>query len=124
MSRVTSASKAVRRRRDRHGRLAELIAAALLMSKGYRILARRYRTPLGEIDLVATRRDRLVFVEVKQRASGVPLAAVLSPHQMYRVHNASDLWLGRNARYQSHTIGFDLIVMESWRLPRHFENAF
>jgi putative endonuclease len=51
----------------RHGLLAETIAALLLRLKGHRIIARRYKTPVGEIDLVALKGKRLAFVEVKQR---------------------------------------------------------
>jgi Holliday junction resolvase-like predicted endonuclease len=51
----------------RHGLFAETIAALLLRTKGHRILARRYKTPVGEIDLVALKGRRLAFVEVKQR---------------------------------------------------------
>jgi putative endonuclease len=53
----------------RTGISAESRAAALLMAKGYRILAKRFRTPHGEIDIVAKRRNLLAFVEVKARAS-------------------------------------------------------
>jgi putative endonuclease len=51
----------------RHGLFAETLAALLLRLKGHRILAQRYRTPVGEIDLVALKGKRLAFVEVKQR---------------------------------------------------------
>ena len=51
--------------RLRRGNIAELIAAGLLMAKGYRILARRHRTPYGEIDVIAARWRRIAFVEVK-----------------------------------------------------------
>lgn len=47
----------------RHGLLAETIAALLLRLKGHRIIARRYKTPVGEIDLVALKGKRLAFVE-------------------------------------------------------------
>jgi putative endonuclease len=53
----------------RVGISAESRAAALLIAKGFRILARRWRSPLGEIDIVARRRTLLVFAEVKARAS-------------------------------------------------------
>ena len=52
------------------GLSAESRAAMLLLAKGYRIAARRWRTPVGEIDIVARRRRELVFVEVKARAEG------------------------------------------------------
>jgi Holliday junction resolvase-like predicted endonuclease len=51
----------------RHGLLAETVAALLLRLKGHRIIARHYKTPVGEIDLVALKGKRLAFVEVKQR---------------------------------------------------------
>src|SRR5258705_10354744 len=53
----------------RTGLSAESRAAAFLMAKGYRILAKRFRTPHGEIDIVARRRNLIVFIEVKARAS-------------------------------------------------------
>jgi Uncharacterised protein family UPF0102 len=51
----------------RRGLFAESIAALLLRLKGHRIIARRYKTPVGEIDLVALKGKRLAFVKVKQR---------------------------------------------------------
>ena len=53
--------------REQKGRVAEAIAAVVLMLKGYRILARRRRTPQGEIDLIAVRGRRLAFVRRKGR---------------------------------------------------------
>jgi len=54
---------------QRQGHLAEFIAAWLLRMKGYRILKKRYKTPVGEIDLIAARGWTLIAVEVKQRSS-------------------------------------------------------
>ena len=73
-----------RQRRDRAGRLAEAAAAWHLRLRGYRILARRFATPVGEIDLVARRGGRLVFVEVKRRARVVDAVAALLPVQQER----------------------------------------
>ena len=53
----------------RFGLSAETRAAALLLAKGYRIAARRFRCPAGEIDIVARRGTLLIFVEVKARAA-------------------------------------------------------
>jgi putative endonuclease len=61
------------------GRSGEDLAAGFLKRRGYRILARNYRSPLGEIDIIARERQTLVFVEVKTRRSnyfGDPKAAV------------------------------------------------
>ena len=57
--------KTRRRKAERRGHVSEWIAAAYLFLKGYRILARRYRTKLGEIDIIARKGDLAVFIEVK-----------------------------------------------------------
>ena len=59
-----------RRARLRRGRLAETLAAAALMAKGYRILGRNVKTRAGEIDIIAVRGQRIAFVEVKRRLTG------------------------------------------------------
>jgi len=69
----------------RTGISAEGRAAALLMAKGYRILAKRFRTPQGEIDIVARKRDLLAFVEVKARASLDDAAYAVTPRQQQRI---------------------------------------
>jgi putative endonuclease len=58
----------------RQGLSAENRAALLLIAKGFRIAARRLKTPVGELDIVARRRQVLLFVEVKaERATTTPL---------------------------------------------------
>lgn len=112
-----------RRERERRGRRSEWIAAAFLMAKGYRIVERRLKTRTGEIDLVAVRRRRLAFVEVKARASFGLCEASITPEQRRRVRQAADRWLARHAGLQEHDIAFDLVfvVPRSW--PRHIENG-
>lgn len=112
-----------RRRRYRRGWVSEHLAAAFLMAKGYRVLARRQKTPAGEIDLIAVRGRRLAFVEVKQRASLLEAEAAIGPRQRARVRRAADLWLARHPRYAEHEIGFDLIFLMPRRWPVHLENA-
>jgi putative endonuclease len=108
-----------RSRRYRRGLSAEFVAALYLRAKGYRVLARRHRTPLGEIDLVAARGRRLAFVEVKRRASLADAEASITPRQRTRIRRASDLWLARHPRYREHEIGFDLVFLLPWRWPIH-----
>src|SRR6476646_8501588 len=60
---------------------AESRAAALLIAKGFRILARRWKSPAGEIDIIARRRQLLVFVEVKARANLDEAAESVVPRQ-------------------------------------------
>jgi putative endonuclease len=112
-----------RRIRERDGRKSEWLAAVYLMAKGYRILALRSKTGAGEIDLVAVRWKRLVFVEVKRRPSLGEAEASLTSRQQRRIHNAALLWLARHARYQSHEIRFDAVFIVPGRWPIHVENC-
>src|SRR5437870_9000551 len=77
----------------RTGLSAESRAAAFLMAKGYRILAKRFRTPYGEIDIVARRRNLIVFIEVKARASLDDAAYAVTPRQQQRIIDAAQGWL-------------------------------
>lgn len=112
-----------RQQAERRGRVAELIAAAALLAKGYRIVGRRLRGPYGEIDLVAVRGRRLAFVEVKQRRHGNEAAAALTARQADRLSDAAERWLWHNPRYRSYTIGLDAVLLGPTMWPRHVPNA-
>jgi len=119
----TTALSEVRRRREKRGRIAELIAAAFLLAKGYRIVARRHKTPLGEIDLIAVRGRRLAFVEVKQRASMEAAEGAVTDRQARRVALAAERWVWRHPRYRDYEIGLDAVLVVPGRLPRHTPHA-
>src|SRR5262249_21187193 len=91
----------------RFGLSAEARAAALLMAKGYRILARRFRTPLGEIDIVARRSGVLVFVEVKARDSFDTAAEAIGKRQQSRIVAAAQLWLAAHPEDAMRDMRFD-----------------
>ena len=112
-----------RRARLRRGRLAETLAAAALMAKGYRILGRNVKTRAGEIDIIAVRGRRLAFVEVKRRLTGEDVEAAVSARQAARIRVAADYWLARRPRYHQHEQGFDLILLLPRRWPRHIPNG-
>jgi len=112
-----------RRRRLGRGRWAELTACALLLAKGYRILARRHVTPYGEVDIIAARRDRLAFVEVKRRTTHGDAEASLTPAQAARIARAADYWLSRHPGYLDRQIGLDAVLVVPRRWPRHIPNA-
>ena len=108
----------------RTGLSAESRAAAYLMAKGYRILAKRFRTPHGEIDLVARRRNLIAFVEVKARASSMrPLIAV-TPRQQQRIINAAQGWLVAHPEHAEFELRFDAMLIAPRSLPRHLLAAF
>ena len=106
------------------GLSAESRAAAYLMAKGYRILAKRFRTPYGEIDLVARKRNLLVFIEVKARASLDEAAYAVTPRQQQRIINAAQAWLMANPEHAGFDMRFDAMLIAPKRLPRHLLAAF
>lgn len=113
-----------KRRSERKGRRAEYFAAAALLLKGYRIAALRYRTPVGEIDLVARKGDLIAFVEVKARkdlASGVD--AVSYPAQR-RIAAAGELFISRQPDSARLSWRHDIVVVSPWKWPVHLEDAF
>jgi putative endonuclease len=81
------------------GRIAETAAMLLLLAKGYRILARRWRAPGAEIDIVARRGGTIVFVEVKARRSMDLAEIALTPAQRRRITRAAELFLARHPRH-------------------------
>ena len=106
------------------GLSAESRAAAFLMAKGYRILAKRYRTPHGELDLVAKRRNLVAFVEVKARATLDEAAYAVTPRQQARIINAAQAWLVAHPDYAEFELRFDAMLIAPRRLPRHLLAAF
>ena len=108
----------------RTGLSAESRAAAYLMAKGYRILARRFRTPHGEIDLVARRRNLFAFVEVKARATLDEAAFAVTQRQQLRIINAAQAWLVAHPEHAEFELRFDAILIAPRSLPRHLLAAF
>ncbi len=103
---------------------AESRAAAWLIAHGYRILARRFRSPLGEIDIIAARRYTLIFVEVKARATLDEAAFSITPRQKQRIAAAAEIWLANNPVPAIRDMRFDAILVAPRRWPRHIEAAF
>jgi putative endonuclease len=108
----------------RSGHAAEAIAALMLRLKGHRIVARRYKTPVGEIDLVALRGKRLAFVEVKRRKTREDAAWTLPAKQRRRIVRAAQYWLAAHPGFAGHDLAFDVVLAAPWAWPRYIENAF
>ena len=113
-----------RRAAHARGLVAEGMAAWLLRFKGYRVLATRYRTPLGEIDIVARRGNVLAFVEVKARTNLEAGLEAIAAEGYRRIEAAADLYLSRHPQFANFTLRFDLVVVRPRRWPHHIENAF
>jgi putative endonuclease len=106
------------------GLSAESRAAFFLIAKAYRILARRWKTPFGEIDIVARRRNDLVFVEVKARETLDDAAQAITQRTQQRIIAAAELWLAHRPDDSQCAIRFDVILIAPGKLPRHIVNAF
>jgi putative endonuclease len=113
-----------RRKALRRGSAAEYIAAIFLMLKGYRILAMRYKTKLGEIDIIARKGDLAVFVEVKARSDEMGAVDAVSYASQKRIRAASDLWLARQRDYARLSQRYDIVAILPGKMPRHFPDAF
>jgi putative endonuclease len=113
-----------RRLAELRGRYAETLAAWWLRLKFYRILARDYRLPLGEVDLIARRGHVLAFVEVKRRSELVDGLEAVSPRQRRRVARAALAYIGRNPNLSSLELRFDVVVVTKSGLPHHLEHAW
>lgn len=113
-----------KRRGEAWGRFAELLAALLLRLEGYRVLLRRFRTPVGEIDLIARRGRTLVFVEVKARRELADAYEAITPRQQKRTARAAELFLLRYPDHAACNVRFDVVAVRPWRLPRHLKDAW
>jgi putative endonuclease len=113
-----------RRAAYRHGHLAEAAAALLLLAKGYRLLTRRYKTPLGEIDLVVKRGRMIAFVEVKARVTSIDALEAVGVSSERRIIAAADLWLAKHPDAAGLDLRYDMVVVTPWRLPQHLPDAY
>jgi putative endonuclease len=108
----------------RVGLSAESRAAALLVAKGYHIVARRFRSPVGEIDIVARRGRVLLFVEVKARARLDDAAEAILPRPQRRIAAAASAWLADHPDDGTCHIRFDVVLVAPGRIPHHIPAAF
>ncbi len=106
------------------GLSAESRAAAYLVAKGFRILSRRWKSPLGELDIVARRRKLLVFVEVKARATIEAAAESIDARSQRRIASAAEAWLATYPQPSVTDMRFDAMLVAPGKMPRHIQGAF
>jgi len=111
-----------RRAREAKGRRAEQIAAWLLRLKGYRILAERYKTPVGEIDIIAKRGQVIIFCEVKHRRSQEAAYDAITPRQTQRITRAAQAYLAQHPKFLTCQQRVDALLLVPRRLPVHMHN--
>ena len=108
----------------RAGLRAEAAAAWMLRLRGWRILARRFRTPVGEIDIIAQRGAVIAFVEVKRRRARRDAMEALRPAQRERMIRAARWWQTSHSFAQEAVLRFDLVTVNRWMWPRHMPDIF
>jgi len=118
-ARKTRGKKAYRR-----GLWAEGFCRAVLWLKGYRIVAARYKTRHGEIDLIVARGRTLAFVEVKARPDAARAGEAISRPQQERLARAASAFLARARGLSFYDVRFDAMLVLPWRWPVHIQGAF
>jgi putative endonuclease len=94
------------------------------MLKGYRILDRRARTGMGEIDLVVTKGKVVAMVEVKARSTLIACFAAITPEHRYRQARAAIAWIARHRWAKNYVVRFDIVAAVPGKLPRHILDAW
>ncbi len=108
----------------RLGVSAESVAAIFLGAKGYRTIARRWKSPVGEIDLVIKRGRLIVFVEVKARKDFDQAAESVLVRQRRRIVAAAQAWLAAHPEHAGYDMRFDAVLVSPGRMPQHIVSAF
>lgn len=109
------------------GLFAEALCRTALRLKGWRIVAKRYRSSLGETDIIACRGKTLALIEVKARATAAEALEAILPRQQLRISRAANEFLARNPRFGNHNIRFDvMLVARGWShvWPQHIPDAW
>ncbi|MEE8371925.1 MAG: YraN family protein [Sphingomonadales bacterium] len=117
-------SRAGRQAAYRRGGRGEMRAALLLRLKGYRILERRWRVPVGEVDLIARKGNLVVFVEVKARATNRAAAESILYRQRRRIERAASAFLAVRPELSGLGARFDAILIAPGRWPKHIKAAW
>jgi putative endonuclease len=113
-----------RRRAQRRGRLAEWLCCWHLRIRGWRVVARDWRCPAGEIDILARRGGVLAIIEVKRRGAVADAAAAVSARQRRRIGRAAQAFLLTRPDLAGLALRFDVMLVAARRLPRHWPGAW
>lgn len=117
-------SRDARRRAWRLGRWAESACVLTLVLRGYRILGRRLRSPVGEIDILARRGAVLAVIEVKARNDPDQAAEAVGARQRERLTRAAGWVVAGRPDLAALDLRFDVMLVAPWRLPRHLVDAW
>ena len=118
------AKRAGKRKAWKFGLFAEILAAWHLRFRGYRILARRFRSSAGEIDIIARRGHLVAFIEVKARRDQAAAAESITPRQRDRIQRAAQAFLQARPSLAGLDQRFDAILISPARWPVHLVDAW
>jgi putative endonuclease len=118
------AARLARRKAEQLGHRAETIALWYLRFKGYRLLARRFKSPAGEVDLVMRRGQTTAFIEVKARPTVNEAIEAVTPYQSKRIAAAAGFFMSRDDMAAKGFCRFDIVAIPSTLWPTHIINAF
>ncbi len=121
---MPASSSANRQRNEKRGHRAETAALILLRLKGYRLLARRFKSHHGEIDLIMRKGQTTAFIEVKARATTDAAITSVTTYQSKRISAAAGLWMLRDAKAAAGFCRFDIVAVNAYLWPTHIANAF
>ena len=107
----------------------ELYARIFLILKGYKILETRFKTPVGEIDLIARQKNTVVFVEVKARYNHAKALESITPKMRGRIERAASYYMARHRKVSDCDMRFDLIALRPFSIKSpffitHLDNAW
>ena len=107
------------------GLLAEYYAIFILFFKGYVLIKHRYKTKLGEIDLIFKKGNSIIAVEVKGRSDrNIAIGEVVSPRQFYRILNSLKIFLNKNEKYSNFDIMVDVVLVHKNLWFEHIKNVW
>jgi putative endonuclease len=109
---------------EKRGHRSEWLAAWALRLKGWHIVAKRFKTKTGEVDLIARKRDLIIMVEVKARPSLIEAMDSVTPTAQRRIEAAGDIWLARQPDFTRLSVRYDLIAVMPRKWPVHVERLF
>ena len=121
---MSSVPQSQRQKAEKRGRSAEIRAGVMLRLKGFRILEKRWKCRLGELDLVVQRGNTVAFVEVKARKTRDDAIASVDERQRRRIVAAAHQWLCENPDHSNCDCRFDIVLVTPYEWPKHMPNAF
>jgi len=106
------------------GKFSEYLVAAFLITRFYNVLCIRYKSYTGEVDIIATRGNVLIFVEVKSRKKLDLSYNIIRNRQIARIKRTAEFYLQKNNKFNNYSVRFDLMIVSNFFHIEHIKNAW